>query len=212
MIFPPTNQTFRTIPQRHWARAAALGWRDVPWHALTVAERDARRIRSDLPLMAHELARFQLSASESFLEPALVGLSPVLQRSTMQLLVDMVWHELYEAFGGEPMWAAVDIMHNFISRYRFILVNYYTVLQNLDQNVDIAPLLHHVRDTLPSALSDLALPPTDVMPSPTRRIFVRINIPRLDLPRIMRGGVIYTPACLFGLGDTYIAPGEGTSE
>jgi hypothetical protein len=210
MIFPATNQTFRTIPRRLWRRAAALGWRDVPWHALTQTERGARRVESDMPWVASELAQLRSSVGQNILGPILSHLPRDEQQVAMHLLLDLVWHELYEAFGGEPAWVTVDMLHNFHSRQRFMLANFHTVIRAIDRNVDIAPLIHPVRDSLPPALSDLALPPTNVMPPPNRRMFIRLDIQ--GQPHIAASGVIYTGFWRFCLEDTDVAPDEETDE
>jgi hypothetical protein len=171
-LFPATNQTFRTIPQRLWRRAAARGWRDVPWHALTAVERYERFMMSDIEWLKRELWRTVPSMSEVPLPNIMHGMSPAQVTIAMLLVVDTIWGKLYEAFGGEPHWAAVDMVHHLDSRHRFLLENFDTIFTSIDQNVDVAPLIHPVRDALPPALSDLAPPLSDMMRPPTRQMFV----------------------------------------
>jgi hypothetical protein len=117
------------------------------------------------------------------------------------LLYDMVWHALYEAYGGEPLWAAVDLMYNLRSRHEFMLANFEAVFTHIGRNVDIAPLLFHVRYPLPPALSDVAPPPTNVPRPPTEQIFVR----RAAWFTRRSGESVYSAAGQFRLAGRYIA-------
>jgi hypothetical protein len=208
-LFPSTNQTFRTIPQRLWRRAAILGWRDVPWHALTAAERESRSIPSDIQWLTEEIRRTDSSLSRLEYPSVMLTMLPGQLQSAVNLMLDVIWYELYEDHGGEPVWAAVDIVHNLDSRHRFLLANFDTIFTNLDQNVDVAPLIHHVRDTLPPALSDLALPPTNVMPPPTRQMFV-INEIRGEI-RAVEGSAIWTVISRYRITERYRSRSEETN-
>lgn len=186
---------FRNVPRRDWRIAAVNNWRDLPWHELTNSERQERE------LMWHrnrdEIRREvrEARASEPPYRRTTPAARPAVTRTTAsmaalvelraaasRLFQDPIWDTLYEAYGGVPHYAAVDMAHNIRSRRQFRHENLLRLLRATRRPgsiVDVSRYLLPIQNRYPPQLADLD--PGPVIPESTTSF--RVLVVRRPTPR-----------------------------
>jgi hypothetical protein len=159
-LFAPTNRVFQYIPERLWPRAAAEGWRDLPWSNLGVDEQMSRRVPGDEAWLIGEIARLRPFLPRPDNTELLGNLSQTEREVAEILMEDVIWPRMYASLGGEPIWAAFNVLGNLWSRHHFRASNFRTVFENMNRNVDISSMLQLPLDILsPSSSYADRMPP-----------------------------------------------------